>query len=188
MGQFVVLLRGVNVGKGNKVPMAGFRAALEGLGGSSVQTLLNSGNAVFSSGSRSTDKLAGVIAETVQERFGVNCMVVVKSGTEFEEIVRGNPITLEAAEFSRCLVAFTMNAAKLPELQSLSALLKPGEKLVVTRQAAYLHCAGGVLESAAGEAMLGRVGRSVTTRNWATVLKLSALLDAGPATGARQKR
>ena len=43
------------------------------------------------------------------------------------------------------------------------------------RHAAYLHCPAGILESRAGEALLGKLGRAATTRNWATVLKLHAL-------------
>lgn len=45
---FVALLRGVNVGKAKRVPMAELRALLAGLGHTGVATLLNSGNAVFS--------------------------------------------------------------------------------------------------------------------------------------------
>ena len=41
------LLRGINVGKAKRVPMAELRALLAGLGYGDVQTLLNSGNAVF---------------------------------------------------------------------------------------------------------------------------------------------
>lgn len=47
MPAFVTLLRGINVGKAKRVPMAELRALLAGLGYGDVQTLLNSGNAVF---------------------------------------------------------------------------------------------------------------------------------------------
>jgi hypothetical protein len=43
---FVALLRGVNVGRANRVTMAQLRELLESLGYSGVRTLLNSGNAV----------------------------------------------------------------------------------------------------------------------------------------------
>ena len=45
MPTFVALLRGVNVGKAKRVPMAEFRALLLALGYTRVATLLNSGNA-----------------------------------------------------------------------------------------------------------------------------------------------
>lgn len=46
------------------------------------------------------------------------------------------------------------------------------------RAAAYLHCPGGLLESQVGKALPGRAGKAVTSRNWATVLKLAALANA----------
>ena len=181
MGRFVVLLRGVNVGKGNKVPMAEFRAALEDLGHTEVQTLLNSGNAVLSSASRSPAKLAIDIASAVQARFGVVTPVIVKSAAEFAAIVANNPIAPPESENSRFVVAFAMDRSKLAELSSLQSLLQPGERLAVTEHAAYLHCAGGLLQSKAGEAILGRGGRCITTRNWGTTLKLASLLGGSAA-------
>ena len=47
MPAFLALLRGVNVGKAKRVPMAELRRVLEDLGCTNVATLLNSGNAVF---------------------------------------------------------------------------------------------------------------------------------------------
>jgi uncharacterized protein (DUF1697 family) len=166
----------VNVGKGNKVPMAAFRTALEDLGYTQVRTLLNSGNAVFDATSRSGSKLASAIAKTVEERFGVVTPVIVKSAAEFEAIVKANPFTPPESEHSRFIVACALDNTRLQELESLASLLKPGERFAVTEHAAYLHCAGGILESKAGEALLGRGGRGVTTRNWATVLKLLSLV------------
>ena len=151
MSRFVVLLRGVNVGKGNRVPMAEFRAALEELGHESVRTLLNSGNAVFSSASRSSSKVADGIAKVVEEQFEVVTPVIVKSAAELKAIVKNNPFPPSEAEHSRFLVAFAMDVAKLHELISLSSLVQPGERFSVTEHAAYLHCAGGLLESKVGE-------------------------------------
>jgi uncharacterized protein (DUF1697 family) len=177
MPRFVVLLRGVNVGKGNRVLMADFRALLEALGQTDVRTLLNSGNAAFTSTSRSTTKLATDIAVGLQTRFDVTTPVIVKSANEFRAIVDGNPITPPEADHSRFLVAFAMDPGRLAELGALEPLLHPGERLAVTEHAAYLHCAGGLLESRAGEALLGKAGKGITTRNWATTLKLSAMLS-----------
>ena len=53
----------------------------------------------------------------------------------------------------------------------------PPEQFLLGREAAYLHCARGILESKAGEALVGKAGKAATTRNWATVLKLQALVD-----------
>lgn len=69
-----------------------------------------------------------------------------------------------------------MDPRRLAELDALQPLLHPGERLAVTAHAAYLHGAGGLLESRAGEALLGKAGPGITTRNWGTTLKLCAVL------------
>lgn len=178
MPRFVVLLRGVNVGKANRVPMAEFKAMLESLGYTQVKTLLNSGNAVFASAGRATEKHAKSIAAALQEKFAVATPVVVKSEAEFNAAVAGNPKPPPEAEWSRALVAFGPEQAALQALEPLRALVRDSESFAIGTAAAYLHCPGGLLASKAAESMLGKAGRGVTTRNWATVLKLEALLSA----------
>lgn len=176
MSRFVVLLRGVNVGKGNRVPMAEFKLLLERLGHTEVKTLLNSGNATFVSSARSGVKLAAAIAAEVERRFGVTTPVVVKSAAEVALIIGQSPMVPPEAEHSRFLVAFGPDERALQALSPLLHLARDAERLVITNHAAYLHCPGGLLESKVAEAMLGKAGRGVTTRNWATVLKIGALL------------
>lgn len=172
--QFVALLRGVNVGKGNRVPMAEFRQLLKELGCTDIKTLLNSGNAIFTSTGRSGTKHAAAIAGAIEERFGFTTPVIVKTAAEIETIIAESPIVPGDGEHSRFLVAFGATEAALTALQPLVALSQASERLVITSVAAYLSCPAGVLESAVGKAMLGKAGRGVTTRNWATVLKIQA--------------
>lgn len=178
MPRFVVLLRGVNVGRGNRVPMAEFRQLLEQLGCTDVKTLLNSGNAVFTSTGRSGTKHAAAIAGAIEATFGFTTPVIVKTAAEVEAIIGESPIVPGDREHSRFLVAFGPTEAALKALEPLVALADAPERLVVTSLAAYLYCPAGILESTVGKAMLGKPGREVTTRNWATVLKIRAALGA----------
>jgi uncharacterized protein (DUF1697 family) len=178
MPRFVVLLRGVNVGKGNRVPMAEFRRLLEAQGHAEVRTLLNSGNAVFSASGRSAQRHAKAIAEALHTRLAVTVPVIVKTAGEFDAIVAGNTLVPPAPDPSRLLVVFAPDAAALQDLGPIAPLVRAPERFVIGRHAAYLDCAGGILESPAASALLGKAGRGVTTRNWATVLKLAALLPA----------
>ena len=45
--------------------------------------------------------------------------------------------------------------------------------------AAYVWCANGILESPALEALLRAIGAGGTTRNWATLGKIHALMTDG---------
>jgi len=181
MHRFVVLLRGVNVGKANRVPMAEFRQVLESVGYLQVSTLLNSGNAVFCTAGRSAPKHAAAISLAMRERLGMSVPVVVKSSEEFADIIAGNPVAPPLEEHSRFLVAFSQGPQELEELAGIAPLVLTAEHFSIGRHAAYLHCPQGISKSRAATALLGRAGRGVTTRNWATVLKLHQLLraDAG---------
>lgn len=180
--RLVILLRGVNVGRAKRVPMAEWRTALEELGLGEVRTVLNSGNAVVSAGAgRSAAELALAIAASIETRFGVVTPVIVKSAADLGAIVAHNPIVPSADEHARSLVVFGAHPESLQGLHALQPLLQAGERLAITQQAAYLHCAGGLLQSRAAKALLGKLGSELTTRNWATTLRLQALLQAAPA-------
>lgn len=179
--RFVALLRGVNVGKAKRVPMAELRLLLSGLGYANVATLLNSGNAVFNAPGGTSTHHAGAIAAAIAAQLKVEVPVIVKSATEFAAIVAQNPIPAEETQHSRFLVAFVQAPKALPSLATIASLALPPERFVVGKNAAYLLCPAGILESKAGAALLGRAGQSGTTRNWATVLKLQAWLEAPDA-------
>lgn len=179
MPLFVALLRGVNVGKAKRVPMAEFRSLLSGLGYRDIATLLNSGNAVFRATSGTPAQHATAIATALATELKVEVPVIVKSADELAAIVAQCPIATEAADHSRFLVAFVQDPNALPSLAAISPLIEPPEQFAVGTHAAYLLCANGILESKAGAALLGKIGKSATTRNWATVLKLHALVNCG---------
>lgn len=181
MPTFVALLRGVNVEKAKRVSMAELRALLSGLGYTGVATLLNSGNAVFRAPRGTPAKHSADIAAAISRQLKVEVPVIVKRAGELAAIISENPIKAGADEHPRFLVAFVQDARALSSLAAIEPLLAPPERFSVGRNAAYLLCATGILESEAGKALLGKAGKSATTRNWATVLKLQALANEADA-------
>ena len=107
--------------------------------------------------------------------------MIVKPATELAAIISENPIPAEASEHSRLLVAFVQGTKALSGLAAVESLVAPPEQFAVGKHAVYLLCPTGILESKAWEALLGKAGRSATTRNWATVLKLHALASGRDA-------
>lgn len=177
MPRFVALLRGINVGKAKRVPMAELRILLTALGYRDVQTLLNSGNAIFESTTRSTPAHAHRIEAALAESFGIETHVIVKSAADLAAICAENELAAVVTEPSRLLVAFTASAGDLCSLATLEALTRPPEKFLLGQHAAYLWCPNGILESRAAEALLGKAGRVATSRNWATVGRIAALME-----------
>ena len=180
MPAFVALLRGINVGKAKRVPMAEFRGLLGRLDYAGVTTVLNSGNALFRAPGGTPASHADAISRALFEQFALEVPVVVKSAGEFAAIVSGNALAVKAGDPSRLLVAFFSGRAARPDLDAVARLVRPPEEFLLGSHAAYLLCASAILQSRAGVALLGHLGGAVTTRNWATVLKLNALLtDSG---------
>ena len=177
MPRFVGLLRGVNVGKGRRVPMADLRRLLTGHGYGDVRTLLNSGNVVVDSRRTASVAVAKDLAARIADEWQVVVPVVVKSAREFDAIVAECPFRAEALDASRVLVVFGQDATALQALEPLIALAEPGE-FHLGERAAFLYCPDGILASRVADALLGKPGRGVTTRNWATTRKLQALLQS----------
>ena len=86
MTTYVALLRGVNVGKARRVPMAEFRKLLVALGCTDVVTLLNSGNAVFRARGGTPARFASEIAGAIARKLKLEVAVIVKSAKELAAI------------------------------------------------------------------------------------------------------
>jgi uncharacterized protein (DUF1697 family) len=179
MPRFVALLRGINVGKAKRIPMADLRTLLAGLGYTNVATLLNSGNAVFHATGGASAKHARDITAAIAAKLKIEVPVVVKSVKELSAIIAGNPIDAEAGEYPRLLIAFVQDARLPPDIRAIESLVSPPERFAVGKSVAYLFCAKGILESKAAAALLGKAGRMATSRNLATILKLEVLVNAG---------
>jgi uncharacterized protein (DUF1697 family) len=176
MPRYVALFRGINVGKAKRIAMVDLRVLLARLGYSDVRTLLNSGNAVFTASHEAAPKHAERIRAAVAKKLGVDALVIVKSQRDLAGIVAGNKLEKIASDPSRLLVALTNDAKSLAGVAQLADAEWGDEQVHVGRHAAYLWCANGILESKAAVALLKKLDARGTTRNWATLKKIHALM------------
>lgn len=89
----VVLLRGVNVGGKNNVPMAALRRCLEALGYSNVSTYIASGNVILDS-DKNSDEIRDQIEDALPRDFELDderVRVLVLTRDELQGIVDGKP-------------------------------------------------------------------------------------------------
>src|SRR5262249_523522 len=98
MSRFIALLRGVNVGRGNRVPMAEFGAVLESVGYADVRTLLNSGNAAFTARAGSSRAHADRIRKELAGRLEVDVPVIVKGAKDVAAIAAENVLASTATD------------------------------------------------------------------------------------------
>ena len=139
MTRFVALFHGINVGKAKRMTMADLRALLESLGYTQVQTLLNSGNAVFESAIESGEKHAHGIRDAVAKTLGVDALVIVKSAREIAAVVAGNKLAATATDPSRLLASCTKDAARLRTRCRGTRAVHGQSKLAVTQLWRFSH-------------------------------------------------
>ena len=170
------LLRGINVGKAKRVAMADLRALVAELGFGDVRTLLNSGNVVYTAPDTPPGEAAARIEEAIRARTGVASRVTVLTAAEVAEAVAANPWRDEVREPSRLLVTVLRDRADAARLAPLLERDWGTSRLAVAGRIAYVWCPDGVLESPLPDELARALGDRVTSRNWATLLKLHALL------------
>lgn len=164
-----VLLRGVNVGKGNRLAMADLRAVLHGLGCQDVSTYLNSGNALVRA---EPDGLA----ERVEQALPLPVKVVVFTAAEVAEAVAGCPWPDRAQESPKLVhVGFLDRQPSAAELAPLGSR-HGDDEVAVGPRVLYLSYASSSLRSPLERAFArARLDVVMTTRNWTTATKLMEL-------------
>ncbi len=178
-GTHIALLRGINVGRAKRIAMADLRALVEGLGYVDVRTVLNSGNVIFdipaAVPASAKDDPAPRIEKAMVTRLGVAARVTVLTAPELATAVARNPLDRVADNPSLLLVAVPRRAADRARIAGLARQDWAPEAFALGRRVAYLWCPGGSIESALWGAVGRALGDDVTTRNWATMTRLSAL-------------
>ena len=172
MPRYVALLRGVNLGPRNRVPMAELRAALEDLGYEDVRTLLQSGNVGVSSG-KSAKAVREELEAAIAERFGVETVVVLRTRKELEALVAAKPLGDVADDPKRLQVWFLTGKPKAAAVKALEAADVAPEAIAVSGKEIHVWHAGGIQRSPASKAIeRAELGATGTARNWNTVEKL----------------
>jgi uncharacterized protein (DUF1697 family) len=173
---WIALLRAVNVGGRNKLPMKMLAAELEAIGLSAVKTYIQSGNVVFRCPSARTANLAAEIGAAIKAKFGFEIDVAVISAKGLAAAVRANPFPESAAEMDgRTLHFFFL--AKAPgaiDQGRLEAVRRQSERWQIKGTVFYLHAPEGFGDSKLAAQVERILGVTATARNWRTV---RALLD-----------
>ena len=174
--RYALLLRGVNVGTKNSLPMADFRAMLAQLGCADVQTYVQSGNAVFRT-TLETNALTTAIEGELERYMGRPIATTLRTREQLQAIVRGNPFAAVATNPSNLCVTFLSNAPARSEVASLHRGEWHPELFRVAGSEIYTWHPHGQGRSPLREAMSKlQLRGAVTTRNWNTVLRLLDLL------------
>jgi uncharacterized protein (DUF1697 family) len=171
--RLVALLRGVNVGKGNRIAMARLRETAERLGYADVRTYINSGNVVLSS-SATASLVERELSEAIKTDFGLDIDVFVRTCAELDKVLDDNPYP--HADPSKVTVAFLAAPAGDQVAERLAGVAADDEPYVVAGREIYVQYGRGLGPSKLAAVFPSVVGQSCTVRNIRTLEKVRALL------------
>ena len=176
MPRYAALFRAVNLPSHGKLSMSSLRTLLEELGLRDAQTILQSGNAVFSS-PRSASALERSIERELLARLLVETEVIVRAGPELAEVIAANPFRSEAVtDPSHLLVVFLKAVPAAGTVEALRKVVKGPELIQGEGRHLYASYPEGVGRSKLTAALIERkLGGRGTGRNWNTVRKLCEL-------------
>jgi uncharacterized protein (DUF1697 family) len=173
-GTFVALLRGINVGGKNMLPMRDLVAMFEGAGCADVRHYIQSGNVVFRAAGTLAARVSQVVAGEIQRTFRLSVPIVLRSGNDLAAVAKGNPLIAGGADPAACHVMFLADAPSKKQCATLDPERSPGDSFVVKGREVYLLCPNGVARTKLTNAYFdSALGTTSTGRNWKTVLKLA---------------
>ena len=194
MASHVALLRGINVGGRNKVPMADLREVVASLGHTGVTTYIQSGNVLFSTAETDNAKLAAALEAAIAERFGIWASVVVLSRDGLAEVLASNPYPDEPNP--KLVHVVFLNAEPPDDLLGRIAAAEGSVAAKGSRDtveaagpALFLHTPDGFGTSELAQTLFRIISPpakqkmqpalAATARNWATATKLLTLCEEG---------
>jgi uncharacterized protein (DUF1697 family) len=174
-GIHVALLRGINVGGKNVLPMKDLAALFVDAGCTDVRTYIQSGNVVYSASAAVARKAPALVEAAIAKRFGFAVPIQTRSVEELRAVVAGNPL-LASHEPDDLHVIFLAQEPTTKQAGDLDPNRSPGDTFVVRGREIYVACPNGVGNSKLTNAWFdSRLATVSTGRNWRTTQKLLEL-------------
>lgn len=179
MNTYVILLRGINVGGKNKIPMASLKKCLEELGFSNVSTYIASGNAIFES-DKPADEIKAQLEEALPKNFKLDdelIKVLVLTRNQLQAIIDNKPEGFgEQPEKYHSDAIFLMgidSAQVMPVFNPREGVDKiwPGDGVIYSQRLSSQRT-----KSRLSKIMATSAYKSMTIRNWNTTTKLLEIL------------
>ena len=177
--QYLILLRGINVGGNNIIKMTDLQSCFENMGFSEVTTFIQSGNVLFKSDEKNITRLYDIIEKKLSEKFDYKSRMVILPQQQLERVVKEAPYGFgEEPDKYRYDVLFLKEPLTPDEILKNINPKEGVDKAYKGDSVLYFS----KLISEAGKSKLTRIitlpqYQNITVRNWNTTTKLLALME-----------
>jgi uncharacterized protein (DUF1697 family) len=170
---FAAMLRGINVGGKNKLPMTDLVAMFGDAGCEDVRSYIQSGNVTFRAPLALAPRAAIEVKRAIEKQFGYAIPIVLRTADELLHVRANNPFLRDGIAADRVHVMFLAGAPDRARVGSLDARRSPPDAFVVSGSHIYLHCPNGIAKTRlTNQYFDSALDTTSTVRNWNTVLKL----------------
>lgn len=114
--KYAALLRGINVGGNNKVPMKVVVMLFESAGFTNVSTYINSGNIYFESTEVDKTTVLDVVTAALKNEFEFDIPTLVKTHQELQSIADAIPVHWTNDDTQKTDIAYLFPEADKPEI------------------------------------------------------------------------
>ena len=176
----IALLRGINVGGKNILPMKSLAALFENAGCRDVATVIQSGNVVFRAEAALTAQLPELIRKAILRAHQIDVPVILRSAAELKKIAARHPHLKPGTELKLLYVGFLAKRPGAAKVAALDPKRSPEDVYSVHGREVYVRYspAGSARSKFTNQYIDTRLGTVSTLRNWNTVLKLNDLAQA----------
>jgi uncharacterized protein (DUF1697 family) len=174
---YIALLRGINVGGKDIVPMRELVETLEALGLNQVRTYIQSGNVVFQSARSDLTKLTQDIRAAIGNQYGFTPELLLFDLQTFQAAITDNPFPEAEREPKTLHLFFLARVPENPNLAALDRIRKENERFELVNNVFYLHAPDGIGRSKLAQNVGKDWDVAVTARNWRTVSKIMAMVE-----------
>jgi uncharacterized protein (DUF1697 family) len=173
----LALLRGINVGGNNMLPMKDLARMFGEAGCSNVRTYIQSGNVIFEA-PPGAPRVAEVVAANIEKRFGFRIPIILRTSRQVLQIIRDSPFIGQGVDQKWLHVYFLASTPKAQAIGGLDPARSAPDAFHVRGQEIYLHLPNGMGRTKLTNAYFdSKLSTICTARNWATVLKLSEMME-----------
>ncbi|MEM9066611.1 MAG: DUF1697 domain-containing protein [Planctomycetota bacterium] len=170
------LLRGINVGGRNKLPMTKLRELFELAGASDVETYIQSGNIVFALRKAALESVSTRVRELILKEFGFETELITRTGKELLAAIDSVPFE----EPQHAYLAFLSSKPAAQSAKQLEDWVAGDEQYHLRGRELYLCLPNGVAKTKLTNARIDKaLGTISTVRNWKTVERLGAMVASG---------
>jgi uncharacterized protein (DUF1697 family) len=174
---YVALLRAINLGSINKVPMKDLALMFADAGCASVKSYIQSGNVVFTAPKGVCDGLCEKMSTQIEKRFGHKPPMMLRTAGQMAKVVRYNPYAKPGADDKTLHVVFLADKPKKEDIARLDPNRSPGDEYTFRGQEIYLRLPNGMGNSKLTNAYLDSKLQTISTsRNWRTTQTLLEMM------------